>query len=328
MTGRSASCAAWTSAEIRRTSWSVTPSRESVIPGIAAEDFRGIFEVHKLVVSRDPSMLETNAFDTTSKVFSFGPILANLSGDEEAEAEAEPVLDDNGEPLPKLPTGGVKANFRISNPKKVPCSVDLTLAQEEDGAATAASSPSSALAARHPAARAQVRHGLLRPTRDLVVFRAWTPSCAMARIPRRSSSPASSATARCRTRGRGADIAERTVSLVKFPKMLLGRKMTKPIVLRNNGILPAVLRAEMMTHKHFSIEGGVATPSPDVAYLRVTLDAGKTRGTRTASDSRSGVPVEQTVSRRSWLHDDVMFADLPGTSTTTQARRRTRRPNP
>ena len=33
---------------------------ESVIPGIAAEDFRGIFEEHKLVVSLDPSMLEMN----------------------------------------------------------------------------------------------------------------------------------------------------------------------------------------------------------------------------------------------------------------------------
>jgi len=106
---------------------------ESVIPGIAAEDFRGIFEEHKLVVALDPSMLETNAFDTTNKVFSFGPVLANLAGDEEGEATpAEPELDENGEPKPVLPTGGVKANFRISNPKKVPCSVDFTLAPKED----------------------------------------------------------------------------------------------------------------------------------------------------------------------------------------------------
>ena len=106
---------------------------ESVIPGIAAEDFRGIFEEHKLVVALDPSMLETNAFDTTNKVFSFGPVLANLAGDEEGEATpAEPELDENGEPKPVLPTGGVKANFRISNPKKVPCSVDFTLAPMED----------------------------------------------------------------------------------------------------------------------------------------------------------------------------------------------------
>ena len=68
--------------------------------------------------------------------------------------------------------------------------------------------------------------------------------------------------------------------LVKFPKMLLGRRMTKPIVLRNNGILPAVLRAEMMTHKHFSIEGGGVTTTLEPGHsrtLRVTFAAGKAK---------------------------------------------------
>ena len=298
---------------------------ESVIPGIAADDFRGIFEEHKLVVSLDPSMLETNAFDTTSKVFSFGPVLANLSGDEEAEAEAEPVLDENGEPLPKLPTGGVKANFRISNPKKVPCSVDLTLApKEEDGGGDGGKFPIEV----HPASLDIPPH----EHRYVTVYfdpRAISSYSATLDAVVRDGADPKTKQFTCEVRGDGtlphvtveepADIAEEDgLPLVKFPKMLLGRKMTKPIVLRNNGILPAVLRAEMMTHKHFSIEGGGVTTTLEPGCsrtLRVTFDAGKTKGEHAHSVRlavKQNAYETQTVKFVGVGYmDDVMFADLP-----------------
>ena len=296
---------------------------ESVIPGIAAEDFRGIFEEHKLVVALDPSMLETNAFDTSNKVFSFGPVLANLAGDEEGEATpAEPELDENGEPKPVLPTGGVKANFRISNPKKVPCSVDFTLAPKED--AGGEKFPMEV----HPASLDVPPHEhryvtLYFDPRAIASYVATLDA-----VVREGADPKTKQFT-CDVRGDGtlphvtveepSTIAEEDgLPLVKFPKMLLGRKMTKPIVLRNNGILPAVLRAEMMTHKHFSIEGGGVTTTLDPGCsrtLRVTFDAGKTKGEHAHSVRlavKQNAFESQTVKFSAVGYmDDVMFADLP-----------------
>ena len=137
---------------------------ESVIPGIAAEDFRGILRgAQARRRSGSVPLLETNAFDTTNKEFSFGPVLANLASDEEGEATpAEPELDENGEPKPVLPTGGVKANFRISNPKKVPCSVDFTpRAPRRTPAVKSFPWRCTPASPRRATARAQVRHGVL-----------------------------------------------------------------------------------------------------------------------------------------------------------------------
>ena len=187
--------------------------------------------------------------------------------------------------MPVLPTGGVKANFRISNPKKVPCSVDFTLAPKEDGGGE--KFPMEV----HPASLDVPPHEhryvtLYFDPRAIASYVATLDA-----VVREGADPKTKQFT-CDVRGDGtlphvtveepSTIAEEDgLPLVKFPKMLLGRRMTKPIVLRNNGILPAVLRAEMMTHKHFSIEGGGVTTTLEPGCsrtLRVTFDAGKTKG--------------------------------------------------
>jgi len=42
-----------------------------------------------------------------------------------------------------------------------------------------------------------------------------------------------------------AALDERGAPLVKFPRLLLGKRLTRPITLRNNGIIPAVCRVDM-----------------------------------------------------------------------------------
>lgn len=47
--------------------------------------------------------------------------------------------------------------------------------------------------------------------------------------------------------------------LVAFPRLLLGKRMTREITLRNNGIVPASCRVEMANHAAFTLSGGGQT---------------------------------------------------------------------
>ena len=104
----------------------------------------------------------------------------------------------------------------------------------------------------------------------------------------------------------------RTVSLVKF-KDAPGAQDDQPTSFATTAS-SAVLRAEMMTHKHFSIEGGgvTTTLSPDAANpARHLRRVNRGRAQRPTRGEAKRVRDADGQVRRGWLRDDVMFADLP-----------------
>ena len=65
-----------------------------------------------------------------------------------------------------------------------------------------------------------------------------------------------------------AAFSEEGTPLVKFPRLLLGKRLTRPITLRNNGIIPAVCRVDMPRSDVFTLMGGGQT---------TTLEPGRTQ---------------------------------------------------
>lgn len=61
----------------------VSIAGESCIPGIDTENLAAIFEEHVVVSSLDPFNPGNNEFATRERIFSFGAVLAALSGDPE-----------------------------------------------------------------------------------------------------------------------------------------------------------------------------------------------------------------------------------------------------
>lgn len=101
---------------------------ESCIPGIVTEDTVSIFEEHNIVSSLDPFLPVNFQFATRDKVFNFGAVIADLASAAAARAD--------GEDGPPVDGGGVRANLKISNPIKVPCTVNFAVRPR--GAAPAA----------------------------------------------------------------------------------------------------------------------------------------------------------------------------------------------
>lgn len=94
---------------------------ESCIPGIQTEDFAAIFEEHQLVNALDPMHVENNVFAMRQKVFTFGAVTAQMGPPEEQSKSKAPEAGREPEAL------GVKANFKMINPNKVPCTINVTL---------------------------------------------------------------------------------------------------------------------------------------------------------------------------------------------------------
>jgi len=105
--------------------------------------------------------------------------------------------------------------------------------------------------------------------------------------------------------------------LVKFPRLLLGKRLTRPITLRNNGIIPAVCRVDMPHSNVFTLSGGGAT---------TTLEPGRTQTLQlTFTPDAAGVhthsarlSVKQNQFEAQTIHitgegymEEVMFTNLP-----------------
>ena len=89
---------------------------ESCIPGIVTEDTVGIFEEHNICSSLDPFLPVNFEYATRDNVFNFGAVIADLSSpSSDAELGADGAMT------------GVKANLKISNPIKVPCTVNFAI---------------------------------------------------------------------------------------------------------------------------------------------------------------------------------------------------------
>ena len=121
---------------------------ESCIPGINAEDVESIFEEHVVVAALDPFNAQSCVFAKREKCFDFGAVIANVS-------------EDTDEAL------GVTSNLKISNPNKVPCTVNFSVRARGEGEVPV----SDARDGLHPSPRAPVRDHHLRPQGDPGVLR-------------------------------------------------------------------------------------------------------------------------------------------------------------
>ena len=137
---------------------------ESVAPGVAAGDdaVASVFEEHEIVAHEldaylsegrtfhpsGPSRAVSAVYSRRDGAFSFGAVTAEMEpenaegtaggapaasappdaeGDGDAPAAAAAVSEHGTDSAPRLPARAVTANFRISNPKRVKCVVDVAL---------------------------------------------------------------------------------------------------------------------------------------------------------------------------------------------------------
>eukprot|EP00854_Cymbomonas_tetramitiformis_P000766 gene766-1240_t len=225
---------------------------ESCIPGINTEDVMAIFEEHKIVSTLDAFSIENNVFSVRDRVFSFGAVIAHMVTEEEEESKPPEKGDKNkpGEEKER-PNIGAKANFKISNPNKVPCSVKLSLTprqKEEDSANE--QFPMEI----HPEQVAIPPHEHRFVTLYFQPRAMHTYSAHLEAVVDNGSDPKTKQFT-CEVRGEGTlphlsieqptKINDEGSPWMEFPRLLLGKSHTMSIELKNNGIIPATARMEM-----------------------------------------------------------------------------------
>mmetsp|Transcript_6561 Transcript_6561/g.26708 ORF Transcript_6561/g.26708 Transcript_6561/m.26708 type:complete len:236 (-) Transcript_6561:3315-4022(-) len=207
MTGRSASCAAWTSAaEIRRISpWaSSTPSR-------GRASYRASPRRTSAASSRStsswlawtPPCWRRTRSTPRARCSRLGPFWPTCPAMKRPRPRLSPCSTKTASRCPSSRPAASRPTSESPTPRKFRAlSISPSRPRRRTAAATAASSPSRCTPRRSTSRRTST--GTSPCTLTHARFRRipppWTPSCAMVRIPRRSSSPAKfEATARCRT---------------------------------------------------------------------------------------------------------------------------------
>ena len=94
-------------------------SGESCIPGMDANNVESIFEEHTISGSLDSNSTVNNEFGLRERVFNFGSVVADLVSSAGAAAAAAAAGNATG--------GGVRANLKIINPIKVPCTINFSM---------------------------------------------------------------------------------------------------------------------------------------------------------------------------------------------------------
>ena len=87
-----------------------------------ATNVEAIFEEHTISGSLDPSSTVNNEFGLRERVFSFGSVIADLV----SAADAAAAATAGGAAGGKM-AGGVRANLKIINPIKVPCTINFSM---------------------------------------------------------------------------------------------------------------------------------------------------------------------------------------------------------
>ena len=90
-------------------------SGESCIPGMDANNVESIFEEHTISGSLDSNSTVNNEFGLRERVFNFGSVVADLVSSAGAVAAGNAT------------GGGVRANLKIINPIKVPCTINFSM---------------------------------------------------------------------------------------------------------------------------------------------------------------------------------------------------------
>lgn len=310
-------------------------SGDSCIPGINAQDVETIFEEHRLLNSMDPFNPIPLAFYKRERLFDFGPVVAQLSdtASEDAKAAAgkapaakapPPAKGQVAEP-PALTedeeerSRGVRANLRISNPSKVPCSVQFSIQPRGD----ATNFPMSVWPLKvdippHEYRYISVRFAPAAIQSYAAVFEAKVEN---------GGDPKTSSF-QCELRGEGVlphvTVLEPTTRtpagrpLLKFNRLLVGREQSLPLVLRNDGSLPASYRLDSPSSAAFRITGGppVGTLEPRTTAEYLVTFAPKTTDTLTHG---IGLMVKHNQFEKvvidcvgEGFREDIIFEGLPG----------------
>lgn len=217
-------------------------SGESCIPGINAEDVAAIFEEHRVVNSLDPFHPMPGAYAMQERVFDFGAVIATLG---EGEASEQ------------------KASFKISNPIKVPCVVNLKIASRGPEA-NDKNPPPFPMSVDPPRLN-------IPPHEYRYVTVRFAPTAIQQysgefRAEVENGGDPKTASLVFEVRGEGVlphlslvQPAERDAAgrpVLRFPRMLKGRSATLPIVVRNDGSIPTTARLEATPHAAFRLETG------------------------------------------------------------------------
>ena len=219
---------------------------ESCIPGIETQDVQSIFEEHLVIASLDhfaPVAYESSNnsrtfnYSIVDKQFNFGPVVASLeAGDAEVEEMHKAV-----------------ANLKITNPTKVPCSVNYALKARQTEDASSESpitlSPSEAYIPAHEHRYVTLTFNPKAIGTFLSTFEAVVDK-GIDGVTRCFS---------CDIRGEGtlphiivegtsipSSGAPFTLPTVLFPRIHQGRVRQKALVMKNTGMIPAKFRFEML----------------------------------------------------------------------------------
>lgn len=248
---------------------------EACVPGIAAEDFEGIFEEHLVVPALEPLLstgqpLPGSVFAIRERVFSFGAVIATIGDAPEPAVATEvkanpagtrpnsrektkgaaPVASPRAAPAPEAVRvqQGVKANLRLTNSNKVSCTVLLSV-KHKGPVDSGVPFPMDV----------QPQRVEIPPHESRYVTASFCPSAiqsfsgTLEAVVENGNDPKTRAFT-CELRGEGAlphiraegatEHSAAGIPVLRFGKLLLGRSQTLPLTLQNDGMLPASARLE------------------------------------------------------------------------------------
>ena len=244
-----------------------TKFRRELHPGIVCDDVAAIFEEHKIVPALDPFVAQDGfVFSRGDNAFSFGPVIAEMAPDASGDGDGDGADDaDAGlAQAPPKPRAGVSANFKISNASKVPCSVEFTLTPKVEGGASEEAFPMEVHPSRLDVPPHEHRYvtAYFAPTAIGNYAATFEANVVDGGDPKTKQFA-------CDIVGEGtlphvsietpAESNEEGAPVIRFPRAMIGRRATRPIVLRNDGILPAFCRVDMPKSDVFSLVGGGVT---------------------------------------------------------------------
>ena len=218
---------------------------ESCIPGINAEDVGAIFEEHRVMPKIDPFHPVPGTYAVHEKVFDFGSVIATLGEGDATET---------------------RASFKISNPVKVPCSVNFKLTPRQQAEDKSGGVPPPFPMQIEPAKINIPPHEYRYVTVKFAPSAIRQYSADFLAEVENGSGNAKTSTLAFEVRGEGVlphlslvqpserDSAGRPV--LKFPRILRGKSSGLPIVVRNDGSIPTTARLDCPPHMAFRMEGG------------------------------------------------------------------------
>ena len=215
-------------------------SAESCIPGINTEDLESIFEEQTVIPSLDPSVntqtvITSSLYAIQERVFWFGTLIAS-----------------------KVPEGAVE-KFKISNPNKVPATVKFSVkprTQSKSEGCEFEVSPESVRIPPHENAYVKVSFKPVNMMSYGGIFEAIVES---------GDPKSKSGKLEFELRGEGTlptlflkkpeEYSDEGLPLLKFRKTRVGKNAVLPIMLHNEGAVPATARFDLIKDEQFSFLG-------------------------------------------------------------------------